>query len=177
MINSTYLRKKRSVGTTGLPKNHEIIKSSYPCSILNRIIDIGGTTAYENPLTEAQFSAYFLTGDGCVICHVCEDSQNNILGFQAVYINTDLPQGWLDIATFCRQEPKLKGVGTQLFDSTRHYAQQNDVLAINATIRADNSAGLSYYAKMGFVDYHTHRAIPLADGTPIDRISKRFDLS
>lgn len=44
----------------------------------------------------------------------------------------------------------------------------------NATIRADNAGGLAYYARMGFQDYAVARGVPLADGTPVDRISRRY---
>jgi hypothetical protein len=29
---------------------------------------------------------------------------------------------------------------------------------------------------MGFVDYAVAHAVPLTDGTPVDRISRRYDL-
>jgi len=40
--------------------------------LLNRIIQIGGTTALEEPLSEAQFAEYFLNGDEALFCHLVE---------------------------------------------------------------------------------------------------------
>ena len=48
--------------------------------------------------------------------------------------------------------------------------------ALNATIRADNVSGLTYYGKMGFVDYKVDKAVALKDGQLVDRISKRYVL-
>ena len=48
--------------------------------------------------------------------------------------------------------------------------------SISATIRADNGMGLGYYDKMGFRDYSVAYGVPLRDGRPVDRITKRFDL-
>ncbi|MEM9148767.1 MAG: GNAT family N-acetyltransferase, partial [Pseudomonadota bacterium] len=55
-------------------------------------------------------------------------------------------------------------------------AKNAGLIALNATIRADNRVGLAYYSRMGFQDYAVRPAVPLADGSPVDRISKRFDL-
>lgn len=146
------------------------------CCLLNEIIEIGGTTAYEVSLDESDFASEFLVGEHCISCYVCEDQSGDILGFQALSRNVNLPSRWVDIATFARAKPKTKGVGTLLFESTRAFAKSSGVKVINATIRADNLSGLSYYSKMGFVDYRTHKAIPLNDGTLLDRISKRYDV-
>lgn len=156
------------------------------CRILNDIIKIGGTTAYQEPLSETDFINHFLIGKSCLSCIVCEDSNADILGFQALAIIKKLPAGWADIATFARAHPKTKGVGTLLFEASKQFLQttqyqDDDALAssfqmINATIRADNQSGLSYYNKMGFVDYHCDKAVPLNDGTPVDRISKQYQL-
>lgn len=152
------------------------------CRILNDIINIGGTTAYESPLNHTVFTNHFLTGESCVSCIVCEDTQGNIIGFQSLSINEKLPSDWVDIATFARADPKIKGVGTALFEASKRFlvtsnAMTNKVLMINATIRADNQSGLAYYNKMGFVDYRCDKAVPLRDGTPVDRISKQYKLA
>ncbi|MFK7857641.1 MAG: N-acetyltransferase family protein [Granulosicoccus sp.] len=146
------------------------------CRLLNAIITIGGTTAYEVPLDNSEFSSHFITGDGCITCIVCEDTSGRILGFQALNIHPELPPNWVDIATFSQSSQKIKGVGTKLFGATCEFLKATDVQVINATIRADNRPGLAYYSRMGFVDYYTHKAIPLIDGTPVDRISRRYDV-
>ncbi len=147
-------------------------------SILNEIIGLGGTTAMETPLSEAEFSRYFLIGPDVFACYVAEDATNGEpVGFQALTRHPELPEGWADIATFARQRPRLPGVGTALFAVTRSMARDLGLVAINAAIRADNHSGLTYYERMGFQTYRTLPAIPLRDGTPVDRILKRYDIA
>ena len=144
--------------------------------LLNVIIGIGGTTALEEPLTEAQFNEYFLGGAACLSCLVAEASDGGVLGFQAFGRHADLPDDWADIGTFAKAEPKTPGVGTALFAASRVRAAELGVAVINATIRADNRGGLAYYDKMGFRTYRTLAAIKLHDGRPVDRILKRYSV-
>lgn len=143
------------------------------CLVLNQIITIGGTTAFELELDEDEFKSYFLNGSACINSFLVEHD-NMLMGFQSLSHHSKLPEGWGDIATFSRVEPRVRGVGTKLFDATKDYAQRNKIEFINATIRADNKAGLAYYEKMGFVDYSVTRNIPLLDGSGVDRISKKY---
>ncbi|AOO84066.1 GNAT family N-acetyltransferase [Bosea vaviloviae] len=146
--------------------------------ILNEIISAGGTTAIERPLSRSEFGAHYLHGDRFLACYVAvEPSRREPTGFQALERHPDLPENWADIGTFARMRPKIKGVGTALFSETRKRARELGLAAINAAIRADNTGGLAYYEKMGFTTYKTLRAIPLNDGTPIDRILKRYDVA
>ena len=143
------------------------------CSILNEIIDIGGTTGFESRLSTAEFLSHFLSEPSCICCFLAEEN-GLILGFQSLSIHPDLPDGWADIATFARVKPKTKGVGTSLFEATLIHVHQQDVDVINATIRSDNMAGMNYYSKIGFEKYSVAEKIPLQDGTPVDRISKKY---
>lgn len=61
-----------------------------------------------------------------------------------------------------------------MFETTRVAAR---AAAIDATICADNAAGLRYYASMGFSDWERLRAVPLLDSVPAGRIRKRFHLT
>lgn len=144
--------------------------------LLNRIIEIGGTTAYEEKLDDEKFTSHFLNEATCLSLYVCESNDSEILGFQVLKVNTSLPAGWADIATFARVEPKVRGVGITLFEATKKLAREREILAINATIRGDNESGLAYYSKIGFVNYKVDKARPLKDGTPVDRISKKYVL-
>jgi L-amino acid N-acyltransferase YncA len=145
--------------------------------LLNAIIHAGGTTAMEDPFTDQAFADYFLTGSGVLSCFVAEAETGEAIGFQAVCRYDGLPEGWGDIATFARREPKIAGVGRALFPSTVRAARQRSLVAINAAIRADNTGGLAYYEKIGFATYDRLAAVPLRDGTPVDRILKRYDLA
>lgn len=132
----------------------------------------------ETPLSEAEFTRYFLLGPDVFACHVAEDATSGEpIGFQALTRHPGLPDGWADIATFARQRPRLPGVGTSLFAATRSMARELGFIAVNAAIRADNRGGLIYYEKMGFETYRIVPAVPLQDGRPVDRILKRYDVA
>ncbi|MGR9473366.1 N-acetyltransferase family protein [Rhizobium leguminosarum] len=142
-------------------------------SLLNEIIRAGGTTALETPLSAAEFSDWFIDGEFPLTCHVAEHDQS-LVGFQSLSLYGDPPKGFADIATFARMNPRTAGVGSALFPATRAAAEELGLEFINATIRADNVSGLGYYAKMGFETYDRLVQVPLQDGTPVDRIKKRF---
>jgi len=144
--------------------------------ILNRIIAIGGTTAHEVPMALGEFQDLYVGGPECLSCLIAETAADEALGFQALTRNPDLPRGWGDIATFTRREPRRPGVGAALFKATERLARDLGLVAINATIRADNYAGIPYYEKIGFQTYKVAPAVPLLDGTTVDRVSKVFRL-
>jgi L-amino acid N-acyltransferase YncA len=147
------------------------------CDLLNVIIRIGGTTAIEQPLTEVQFDEYFVGGAACLCCLVAEDPDRGVVGFQVLGRHADLPGDWADIGTFAKAVPKMPGVGTALFAATRTRAAELGVVALNATIRADNVGGLAYYEKMGFRTYRTLEGVKLRDGRPVDRILKKYPVA
>lgn len=143
------------------------------CGLLNEIIEARGTTALEVPLSIEELTDWFITGESALTCHVAE-AGSMIAGFQFLSLYGDLPIGWADIGTFARIDPKIPGVGTALFAATRSAAEKHNIEFINATIRADNTGGLAYYKKMGFQTYKVAEGVPLRDGTPVDRIQKRY---
>ncbi|MEO1564352.1 MAG: GNAT family N-acetyltransferase [Pseudomonadota bacterium] len=160
-----------------------IVRASVPedanplTKILNDIIKVGGTTAMEELLSQAEFADRFLHGPDHIICNVAEDTiTRQPLGFQVLLQRSDLPDAWADIATFAQMLPKIAGVGSALFAVTRTKASEFGLQNINATIRADNHGGLAYYTKMGFKTYKTIRALPLKNGMSVDRIFKRYEL-
>lgn len=146
------------------------------CAILNDIIARGGTTAYETAFDDAGFEEVFITGPKALRCHVVLDEDGAVAGFQWLGRNPALPEDCVDIASFTRRDPPLKGAGRALFAVTRRSAAEMGFRQINATIRADNVPGLGYYAAMGFIDHAVTPAVPLSDGTPVDRVAKRFTL-
>lgn len=145
--------------------------------LLNEIIAAGGTTAYETPFTPDTFADAHIDGPGVITSIVAEDERGRPMGFQILLASDKLSPGWGDIGTFARRGSTTRGIGSALFAATKAAAIAAGLTVINATIRADNSGGLTFYARMGFVDYAVARAVPLADGTPVDRIARRFDLA
>ncbi len=146
------------------------------CRILNEIIAIGGTTAFEIEVSEAAFAQMYVHGKELIACHTAIDPAGRVVGFQWIGLNGALPPNCVDIATFTRRDPPLLGAGRSLFAVTRDFARNAGFTQINATIRADNVPGLGYYAKMGFKDHSLTKGVPLRDGTPVDRISRRYAL-
>ncbi|OSZ67171.1 GNAT family N-acetyltransferase [Sphingomonas sp. IBVSS1] len=144
-------------------------------ALLNAIIARGGTTAFETPFAPEQLDAAYLTGPSVHCCFVAE-ADGQIAGFQTLGTQDFLPASIGDIATFSRVGGTQRGVGSALFAATVDRARALGLVAINATIRADNVGGLAYYSRMGFVDHEVVPAVPLNDGTPVDRIRKRFAL-
>jgi L-amino acid N-acyltransferase YncA len=144
--------------------------------LLNAIIARGGTTALEEPYTAERLAQAYLTGPTVICCFVAEDAAGRLAGFQTLGRDPDLPDGWGDIGTFARVDGTQRGVGTALFEATVAYARRASLAGINATIRADNTGGLAFYSRMGFRDHSVRAAVPLKDGTPVDRIHKRLTL-
>lgn len=150
--------------------------------VLNEIIGTGGTTAHEKPYTPQQMIQDYIKAVDGISCVVAEiDGQ--LVGFQTTeWPDPDwdgpdpLPEDWAIIATFVKQGMTGAGIGAALFKATRTIADNAGAVTIDATIRADNTGGLRYYSKMGFVDYKLTANVPLTDGTPVNRVSKRFDL-
>jgi L-amino acid N-acyltransferase YncA len=153
------------------------------CAILNAIIAIGGTTAYEDPFTPETMTANYIAAPLLIRCTLAEIDARPV-GFQALWHpspaedhHRPLPQGWAVIATFVQPGLTGQGIGRALFTATQEAARAAGIRSIDATIRADNRSGLTFYGAMGFRDYDRIPAVPLKDGTPVDRIRKRFDLA
>ncbi|MDA8746618.1 GNAT family N-acetyltransferase [Litoreibacter sp.] len=143
--------------------------------ILNHVIAIGGTTAYEDPLEPAYFERLINAPDPKVFLHVAETS-DGIQGLQWIE-PLDPPNEHVGgIATFAKPLITQRGIGTTLFEMTKKTSRLVGYTELVAKIRADNTSGLRYYEKMGFRDYSIAKGEPLKDGTPVDRISKRLTL-
>jgi ribosomal protein S18 acetylase RimI-like enzyme len=146
-------------------------------ALLNAIIARGGTTAHETPLSPDVLAQTYLVGPAVICCHVAVDGDGAALGFQTLVKGDRVSADWGDIATFAKVDGTQRGVGTALFAATRAAAAQHGLAGISATIRGDNGGGLKFYTRLGFEDHAVAPAVPLNDGTPVDRITKRFVLA
>lgn len=135
--------------------------------LFNHTVAQGGTTAHEEIWDHATFKAYYFD-DPTIVTTVLNDDQP--IGFQAVFDNGD----GLSIGSFTDQRTPVRGAGSVMFAVTRAAALEAGYAWIDAKIRADNVPGLAYYSKMGFADFKVDKDVPLADGTPMDRITKRL---
>lgn len=145
--------------------------------LLNAIIARGGTTALEDPFTGATLSAAYLLGPEVICCFVAVDPETGRLeGFQTLGRYPGLPDDIGDIGTFSRVGGTQRGVGSALFTATKAEAKAKGLSTINATIRDDNTGGLTFYGRMGFVDHDVIDGAPLKDGRKIGRVRKRYPL-
>ncbi len=144
--------------------------------ILNEIIGIGGTTALEGVVCDADLKDWMARNADRASWVVAEDADGRIMGFQWFEPNPKLPPEAADIATFARASSAGRGIGTAMFEMTKDRARVLGYGWINASIRSDNRSGLTYYAKMGFQDYGSDPTVALSDGTVTGKTYKRFDL-
>ena len=85
--------------------------------LINAIIAIGGTTAYEDPFDAASMDAAYISLPELVSCFVAE-ADGEIVGFQGLMRSFDpddpLPDGWATIGTFARVGATRGGIGAAL---------------------------------------------------------------
>ena len=140
-------------------------------AIVNHIIALGGTTAYEEPYSEQDFHDHYLV-EPPVTNVVTQDGR--VVGFQAAF---DVGDGLYSIGSFTDRVAPVKGAGKVIFGKTLADCRARGGEAILAKITSDNIGGLAFYSRMGFVDWKT---IPndhtRKDGTQVDRIIKRLEL-
>lgn len=142
-------------------------------AVLNPIIAAGGSTAIQTPVTSGDMAKVIATA---LCCHVATGPDGEIAGMQWLEPDDDPAEAYGYSSTFARRAPRLPGVGRALFVATCRSARAAKLTHLIAVIRADNVSGLGYYAKMGFEDHDVKPGVPLKDGTPVDRIVKRFTL-
>ena len=143
------------------------------CDILNAIIDIGGTTAFEHHIDPSFFDRDGILSDKAkTFAHLVE-VDGEIHGYQWI---SPFDGPLCQIATFARSGTAQRGIGTALFPYTRDAAKAAGYTEIDATIRADNISGLAYYSKMGFDTKDITKDVPLSSGPLVDRVHKRLKL-
>lgn len=139
--------------------------------IVNFIIRKGGTTAYEDEYSIADFDGHYR--GKAKICNVIV-SAGRVVGFQGLF---DVGDGVLSIGSFTDQRDPVKGAGRALIDASKKAAKDMGYTSIIAKITEDNVSGLGYYSNVGFVDdYIIRKDHQRSDGTWVDRIVKRLVL-
>ena len=141
--------------------------------LLNQIIERGGTTAHRRLFTDERITEHYIKpplGISCVVAI----ADAGLLGFQALeWCDPDwsgpdpLPSDWAVVATFVSLKAQGLGVGRRLFEETVAAARASGVRAIDATIRKENTGGLAFYGRLGFMDYRQGN----------ETVSKKFDLA
>ncbi len=144
--------------------------------LLNAIIEKGGTTAMTRAVTAADIQDLMSIKTDRSAWQVALDDAEAVVGFQWIAPHVKLPPQACDIASFVQLGRTGLGIGSALFDATRKAAMELGYDWINATIRADNEGGLTYYQSRGFRDWAVDRDVKLDSGQVVDKISKRFDL-
>ena len=145
--------------------------------ILSDIIAKGGTTALTTEVTGEDLVSWMTRAPDRAAWHVAEDDAGHVMGFQWIEPADYIPAEAAEIATFARIGHTGLGIGSRLFEATRAAAAALGYRWINANIRADNEGGLIYYQSRGFEDYGRIEGYRMGDGTVVDKILKRYDLT
>ncbi len=140
-------------------------------AVLNTVIAVGGTTAHEHPKTEAQVLESYVTGTDVLSSVVCDEG-GEIVGWQSV----EMWDGDPHIGSFVRPGLQARGAGGAMFGLTCQTLRDRGIGYIIAFIRADNSSGLAYYARIGFRDIGQDPGYALEGGRKVGRVHRRFDL-
>ena len=107
---------------------------------------------------DAEFAvAHYIAHPDQIRCSIAEDA-GRIVGFQSLKLAReanacDTPQGYGIIGTHIRPDWSRRGAGRYLFDMTHQAAREAGIPAIETCIHENNSAGLAFYAALGFVGY------------------------
>ena len=122
------------------------------------------------PVDVEQIRERYLDQTYGIACTVAEQD-GRVIGFQSLKRAWpdnpyDVAEGWGIIGTHIHPDAGRGGLGRKLFAESLAAAKAAGLQHIDATIGADNEAGLAYYAAMGFVPYRD------GDGA----IPHRFDL-
>tara|TARA_R110002126_G_scaffold78288_1_gene195059 strand:+ start:1369 stop:1857 length:489 start_codon:yes stop_codon:yes gene_type:complete len=152
------------------------LDASSMADLLNAIIEKGGTTALTRTVTAADIKERMAAQGDRAVWQVAVDETEAVVGFQWIAPNAKLPPEACDIASFVQIGRTGLGIGSALFDATRKAAVRLGYDWINATIRADNEGGLTYYQSRGFRDWAFDEGVTLDSGQVVNKISKRFDL-
>lgn len=143
------------------------------CDVINPLIVAGGTTAHRSLFDPPRMQKHYIAPTYFVSCAVAVDC-GSIVGFQALewadpnWPGADsLPSDWCVVASFVARETQGKGIGRLLWSETLARAKDQNVKAIDATIRRENALGLAFYSALGFQD-HRESA---------ETISKAYSLS
>jgi len=145
-------------------------------ALLNEIIEVGGTTALVRPVTGVDLSEWMNSDPDRSAWHVALDDQEKVIGFQWISPHPNLPPEACDIASFVQIGRAGLGIGSALFSANAQAAKDLGYVWINATIRADNEGGLTYYQSRGFRDWAFDEDVELPNGLVVNKISKRYDV-
>jgi len=112
----------------------------------------------QKPGGSAFATAHYIEDPERVACNVALDPAGRILGFQALKRATPgnsygVKSGWGIIGTHVHPGTVRTGVGRVLMAATMQAARNAGIRQIDATIGNGNTAGLAFYAAMGFETY------------------------
>ncbi|NYF18352.1 ribosomal protein S18 acetylase RimI-like enzyme [Microbacterium sp. AK009] len=123
-----------------------------------------------SPVDAVFVTERYLDPEHSLSCTVA-DRGGVVVGFQSLKRAWEgnpygVETGWGIIGTHIHPDAARRGIGRGLFDRSLAAARAAGLAHIDATIGADNSAALAYYAAMGFAPYRD------GDGA----VPHRFDL-
>jgi ribosomal protein S18 acetylase RimI-like enzyme len=123
--------------------------------LLGEILALWGSA---RPSSAEHLRAFYVEHPDRVSCVVAEATDGGIVGFQSLKRAGEgnpyrVTVGWGVIGTYVRIGEGRRGIATALFAATRAAAAAAGIEWIDASVAADNVAGLAYYAAQGFRPY------------------------
>ena len=144
--------------------------------MLSDVLFSADASTLQGPVDTATIRKWMATAPERANWVVAEDDIGAILGLQWIEPHADLPPEAANIATFVRPGRQQLGVGSALFSATAKAARALGYVWINATIRADNAGGITYYQSRGFRVWKHEQDVEIAPGRRVGRVLKRYDL-
>jgi GNAT superfamily N-acetyltransferase len=144
--------------------------------MLSRVLASADTSAIPGPVDAGTIREWMAFAPARSVWHVAENDRGEILGLQWIEPHAGLPADAASIATFVAPGRQQLGIGSALFPTTERAARQLGYEWTNASIRADNPGGLTYYQSRGFRTWNREEGVEIAPGKIVDRVSTRYDL-
>lgn len=144
--------------------------------LLTTVLADADTSTIQGPVSAKTIRQWMSSAPDRASWILAEDTIGAILGLQWIEPHVNLPPEAADIATFVLPGRQQLGIGSALFTATARAARALGYGWINATIRADNDGGLTYYQSRGFRVWSRELGVEIAPGRCVDRVSTRYDL-
>jgi L-amino acid N-acyltransferase YncA len=142
--------------------------------MLNAIIDAGGYTILEGPISEQAQLEFIQEFPERGVFLVAEHSDGKILGLQDVSPTASSGSNAMRhvgvVGTFVAMDAQGEGVGRALSEVTFAAARTRGFEKITAMIRGDNPRAIGFYVAQGFTVIGTMRRHAIVDGRYIDEV-------
>lgn len=140
--------------------------------LLNAIIDAGGYTIMEGPVTVEEQIAYIRSFPARGLFNVAVASDKRVIGMQSVERTSETKalRHVGEISTFVALDLRGKGIGRSLSKGTSGAAKERGFTKVMASIRADNPSAIAFYQGQGFRIIGIAERHAFVDGRYVDEV-------